>query len=344
MRVALLGFGKVAESTHVPGFARAARGRPIEIVAVADPSPERRARAAELLPGARLYEDVAPLFAAEKGIDLADVAAPPFLHARLVAASLAAGAHVLCEKPLSLDAEEVRSFAREAARRDRVLYTVNNWAHAPLSREAIRRARDGAVGPLRFVGWSVRRKAADPGAASGGKTWREDPELALGGVLVDHGWHAFTVVHALIGSGARTVRARVALEPGKGDVEARIRIEQGETRVFVRLTWRASRRANRGRIGGSAGWMRLEDDRIVGHDGETVAFPEKLSHGSIHPDWFPPVIDALVDEIDGRVPRGTNLGEALYCTTTIQAAYASAERDGEAVAVGPSYGERRSNV
>src|SRR4051812_7091965 len=104
MRVALLGFGKVAESTHVPGFESAASGRSFEIVAVAEPSADRRARAAAVLPRARLYEDADALFAAERGIELADVAAPPFLHGRLVAAALKARAHVLCEKPLSLDA------------------------------------------------------------------------------------------------------------------------------------------------------------------------------------------------------------------------------------------------
>ncbi|MEZ0227918.1 MAG: Gfo/Idh/MocA family protein [Planctomycetota bacterium] len=333
MHVAILGFGKVAESTHLPGFASAPEGRRFSVVAVAEPSAERRARAAELLPHARLYEDAAALFAAEKDIELADVAAPPFLHARLVRLALGANAHVLCEKPLSLDVDEIRSFGKEARRRDRVLYTVDNWRHAPLSLEAIRRVRVGMVGPIRFLGWSVRRKAADPGAATAGKSWREDPRLALGGVLVDHGWHAFTIVRALLGPGRRTVRARLVTESDHGDVEAHVRLEQGETRACVRLTWRASRRANRGRILGAAGWMRLEDDRIETSVRETVRFPEKLSQGSIHPEWFPPVLQALRDEIEGRVRRGTNLEEALSCAATIRAAYDSARDRGRPVEI-----------
>lgn len=329
MRVALLGFGKVAESTHVPGFRSSPR--PFEVVAVAEPSPERRAAASRTLPGARVYETAEDLFAAERGIELADVVAPPFLHARLVAASLEAGAHVLCEKPLALDPAEVRTLGAAATARDRVLYTVNNWRHAPLVSEAISRAR--AAGALRFVGWSVRRKAADPGAAASGKTWREDPSLALGGVLVDHGWHALTVLHALVGSGARSVQARIRDEPGKGDVETRVRIEQQECRAFIRLTWRAERRANRGRIVTPSGTIRLEDDRIVPPSGVPLEFPEKLSLGSVHPEWFPPVLDALLDEIEGRSPRGASLSEALYCATTIQAAYASARRGGAPVSV-----------
>jgi predicted dehydrogenase len=333
MKVALLGFGKVAESTHVPGFRNAGLRRPFDVVAVAEPSPERRARAAELLPAARLYGSAEALFASERGIELADVAAPPFLHGPLVGAALRAGAHVLCEKPLSLDPGEVRAFAREAAARERVLYTVNNWRHAPLVAEAIRRGSEGELGPLRFVGWSVRRKAADPGAAAGDKTWREDPALALGGVLVDHGWHALTVVHALLGAHPRVVRARLRDEPGKGDVEARVRIDQGSCRIFVRLTWRAERRANRGLLLGARGRLRLEDDRIVDASGAATVFAEKLSLGSVHPEWFPPVLESLLDEVEGRVPRGTNLEEALSCARTIRAAYDSAARSGAPVSI-----------
>src|SRR5438309_8832023 len=119
MRIALLGFGKVAESTHVPGFHKAKTRHEFEVVAVAEPSPERRGRAGELLPRARVYASAEELFATERRIEVADVAAPPFLHAPLVVASLRADAHVLCEKPLSLDPAEVRSLGEEAARRGR---------------------------------------------------------------------------------------------------------------------------------------------------------------------------------------------------------------------------------
>lgn len=336
MRVALLGFGKVAESTHLPGLA-AGPGGPWPVVAVAEPTPERRALAGKLLPHARLYESAEALLASERGrVDLADVVAPPFLHAPLVLASLRAGLHVLCEKPLSLDPREVETMGAEARAQQRVLYTVNNWRHAPLVDAAVRLARTGELGPLRFVGWSVRRKQADPGAAAGGKTWREDPKLALGGVLVDHGWHAFTVVHAFLGRARRTVRARLRDEPGRGDVESRVWIEQGDARVFVRLTWRAERRANRARLAFARGNVRLEDDRLVraGAPGTAVpdlSFPEKLSQGSTHPEWFPPVLRALADEVAGRVPAGSSLEEALACAGTTQAAYASAARGGAPV-------------
>jgi len=322
VKVALLGFGKVAESTHLPGFSSRDLPRPFEVVAVAEPSPERSQVARSLLPGARIYSSAEDLLSKEDGLDLACVAAPPFLHARLVLAALARGVHVLCEKPLTLDAREQDAIERAASERERVVYTVNNWRHAPLVARAVALVREGAIGRPRLVFWSVRRKAADPGAAPGGKTWREDPALALGGVLVDHGWHALTVVHALLAGQRGAVRARLEDEPGKGDVAARVRFERGGARVALRLTWRATRRANRALVVGETGALRLEDDRLLLSGREVARFPEKLSQGSVHPEWFPPVLSALLDEVEGRTPRGSSLAEARFCAETIRAAYA----------------------
>ena len=82
-RVAILGFGHVAEHGHLPAWA--AR-EDFEIVAVAEPDPGRRAVAARCLPEAAIYADAATLFAAQR-LDAVDVAAPPALHASLVIAA-----------------------------------------------------------------------------------------------------------------------------------------------------------------------------------------------------------------------------------------------------------------
>ena len=51
---------------------------------------------------------------ADNEVDLVDICSPPHAHAAAIEASLAAGKHVLCEKPLALDAESAQKLARAA--------------------------------------------------------------------------------------------------------------------------------------------------------------------------------------------------------------------------------------
>src|SRR5512134_3534710 len=109
-RTALVGFGNAAERGHLPGWLSRADFR---IVAVTDPEPQRRALAARLLPDVRLYESAELLFAEERP-DVVDIATPPRWHAPLASAAVAAGCHVLCEKPLATPQGEHESLLRTA--------------------------------------------------------------------------------------------------------------------------------------------------------------------------------------------------------------------------------------
>src|SRR5258705_2916859 len=105
LRGAIIGFGKVAEIAHLPVWL--ARDD-VTIVAVAEPDAARRARAAELLPTARLYGDPAALLREAATLDFVDIATPPALHAPLIVAAARAGLHVVCEKPLVVSTAEYR--------------------------------------------------------------------------------------------------------------------------------------------------------------------------------------------------------------------------------------------
>src|SRR5690348_4586443 len=52
--------------------------------------------------------------------DIVDIATPPHLHHRIVLEALASGAHVLCEKPMAMNAGEARAMTEAASRAGRV--------------------------------------------------------------------------------------------------------------------------------------------------------------------------------------------------------------------------------
>src|SRR6202142_387239 len=98
LRGAISGFGEVAARAHLAGW----RTREdVAITAIHDPVAERRHEALRLIKNVRVYDDLELMLDGEAP-DFVDVASPPGLHHEAARAVLAAGAHVLVEKPLAL--------------------------------------------------------------------------------------------------------------------------------------------------------------------------------------------------------------------------------------------------
>jgi predicted dehydrogenase len=332
-RTALLGFGHVAEHGHLPAWRQR---RDFAIVAVAEPDAPRRAAAARLLPGARVYDDALTLLADER-IDVVDVAAPPALHAPLVIRAAAAGCHVLCEKPLTTTLADYRAVVDAVRTAGVTLCTVHNWKHSDQYVQLARLVAAGDVGRPTHVRLETTRAGR---AVSVGGEWRGDAALAGGGILVDHGWHALYLLLGLAGQPPRRIRATIERRRDTGaEVEdtATCEIEFATLRGEIFLTWAGDARRTRWRVDGTAGSVELVDDRgeLVG-DGarRRLRFARSLSAGSHHPDWFAAVIDDLAAEIDDPARRGRNLAEAERCVTLLSLAYESAARGGRVLEVG----------
>ncbi len=150
--VGIVGAGGIARARHVPGF-RALTG--VELVGIANRTPESTARAAAELGIPRAFPDWEALVA-DPAVDAVVVATWPYLHAPIALAALAAGKHVLVEGRMAMDAAEARAMlAASEARPDRVAMVVP--APFGFGDATIRRLlADGAIGELRTgrVSWS----------------------------------------------------------------------------------------------------------------------------------------------------------------------------------------------
>ena len=96
LRVALVGAGGIAGSSHVPAIRELEDD--LELVAIADVDAARAAAAAERWAVPAVYGDVGELLERERP-DLVDICTPPGSHTDLCVRSLRAGAWVYCEKP-----------------------------------------------------------------------------------------------------------------------------------------------------------------------------------------------------------------------------------------------------
>jgi predicted dehydrogenase len=164
----------------------------VAIIAAADPSPEARAAIAERLPSLRTHETAEDLLSRET-LDFADICAPPAMHAELIRAALEKGLHVLCEKPLVLEPDDLASLRALALRNNRALAAVHNWRHAAILAASQTLIEEGAIGHARFCRETLRREPAAAAGDTARSNWRVDRGVGEG-ILMDHGWHALYVV------------------------------------------------------------------------------------------------------------------------------------------------------
>lgn len=129
VRIAILGAGIIAQSIHIPSIIRAG----FKLVAVCDLSPSRANEVASRY-GVAAVTDPAEVLA-DPNID-AVLVATPGSHTQLTIAALNAGKHVLAEKPLALNTQEVDRIEAAAKASGKVLQIGYMKMYDPLAKRA----------------------------------------------------------------------------------------------------------------------------------------------------------------------------------------------------------------
>ncbi|GAB3701867.1 Gfo/Idh/MocA family oxidoreductase [Nocardiopsis oceani] len=139
-RAAVIGTGFMG---RVHSHAVRASGGEVVGVAGSSSAKAERFRAANGI--ARAHADALELIHSPD-VDVVHVCTPNHLHASLSLAALAAGKHVVCEKPLATDAATARRLALAADEADRVAVVPFVYRFHPMAREARAQVAAGAVG------------------------------------------------------------------------------------------------------------------------------------------------------------------------------------------------------
>src|SRR3954452_2464585 len=139
VRVAIAGTGFIG-AVH----ARSARLAGASLVGVAASSPESGRRAAAALGAERAFETAQELVVAPD-VDVVHICTPNHLHVPLAEAALAAGKHVILEKPIALDAVGAQAITEAAAEANRIAAVPFVYRFYPTVREARERVRTGVT-------------------------------------------------------------------------------------------------------------------------------------------------------------------------------------------------------
>ena len=220
LRVAVVGTGSWARDAHIPGWQRDPRA---EVVALADVNETALAAASRSFHVPRVTTDYRELLD-DPDIDIVDVATGNRPHFRISWDALAAGKHVLCEKPVHADYRQTRAAANLAAARGLRTKLGFTFRYAPAIQYAKDMIDSGFVGePYIFNGFEQNSQWIDPATPLRQVDPDADPaELAVssiegyGAPIIDimHWWIGSSLT-AVVGAMRNFVPERMIRDTGK---------------------------------------------------------------------------------------------------------------------------------
>lgn len=183
LRVGIIGCGGIANGKHMPSLAKQ---KCVEMVAFCDIVVERAEAAAKKYgtAEAKVYSDYRELLK-DNSIDVVHVCTPNKSHADITVASLEAGKHVMCEKPMAKTAADARRMVEAAKRTGKKLTIGYQNRFRPDSQYLKKFCEKGGLGDIYFAKAHAIRRRAVP-------TWGVflNEEEQGGGPLIDIGTHA----------------------------------------------------------------------------------------------------------------------------------------------------------
>jgi len=159
------------------------------IVAVASRSLSRAERFAREFSIEHVHTDYDAMF--DSDIDVVYVANINAHHVAVALRAIAAGKHVLVEKPLGVDASEVREVQRAAQEAGVVAMEAMWTRYLPAYVELFHQLRDGAIGDVRLAGVEIGWRSE---VGDGSQIWEQG-----GGVTLDRGVYGFWLACSAIG-------------------------------------------------------------------------------------------------------------------------------------------------
>ena len=137
----------------------------------------------------------------DESIDVIDICTPNNTHFEMVKSAISAGKHVLCEKPLAVNAAQANELVRLTEGRDKRYGMVFNNRHLPAAiraREIVAEGRLGRI--LTFRSAYLHASGTNPQKNAG---WKQNRDICGGGALFDLGSHAIDLLNFVLGDTAK---------------------------------------------------------------------------------------------------------------------------------------------
>ncbi|MEV6828144.1 Gfo/Idh/MocA family oxidoreductase [Amycolatopsis sp. NPDC051102] len=317
LRIGILGAARIAPAALIkPASSHA----DVAVTAVAARSPERAQAFATRHGIPRVHASYEALLA-DPDIDAVYNPLPNGLHGRWTRAALAAGKHVLCEKPFTANAAEAREIASLAETTDRVVMEAFHYRYHPLALRVEEIVASGELGSLQRVETALcfpLPKFSDI---------RYDYGLA-GGATMDAGCYAVHMARVFGGETPAVVSASAKLRSPRVDraMTAELRFPSGHTGRIECSMWSSSLLKLSAKVIGSRGSVRVLNPvapqayhRVsvrIGESRRTEKFPRRASYAY--------QLDAFAAAVLHGEPVKTSAADAVETMTVLDEIYRAA--------------------
>jgi predicted dehydrogenase len=285
---AIIGCGGVTLQNHLPGLALCPD---TAVVALCDSDAatlERARSQAGVAAVSTRYEEILK----RDDVHAVIIATPNFTHAPIALAAIAAGKHVLCEKPLAMSHADARAMAEAADKAGVRHLTAFTYRFVPAMRYLAHLVKRGDLGEpyhyrsCRLQDWGTRNLG-----------WRQVKKLAGTGELGDMLSHRIDFAHLLVGPMKRLVANLKQWHPVRGgaanDLDDWVAImaefQSGATGVLESSklasgrneSWRSLdyvelNGSERSYVFITGEWNKLQTGRVGGPGLETITIPEEF--------------------------------------------------------------------
>lgn len=336
LRVGVIGLGM--GRAHITGYKTHTDA---EVVAIADTDEARLAKVGDEFSVPQRYTSAEVMIRKEK-LDVVSICTPNKFHKPLTILALKNGAHVLCEKPMAMNAREAREMLAQAKKSKRRIMINFSYRFNDQSFALKKQVETGILGEIYFGRTIWHRRRGLPGFGG----WFGIKELSGGGPLIDLGVHRLDLALWLMGYPKPTwvmgatfdpIASDLAKKSGKKfDVEdlaaASIKFDNGAM-LIVEASWASNQKANelmQTILMGTKGGL-TQQNRNEGYDFEAELHVEREGC-QFDMKLHPPVPAAkcsmyhFVDSILTNKPHTATGDEGLIVMELLDAIYESAKK------------------
>ncbi len=303
-RVGVIGVG-FGVAVHIPAY----RAEGFEITAICARTPEKVNQAAMDLEIPNVFTDYHDLIASDH-VDIVAVVTPPISHTEPTLAAIAAGKHVICEKPFAMNISDAKAMYDAASKANITAMVAHEFRYTPQRLQARSLLEQGYIGDPQTV-YTQANFALNRGVSSP-MTWQARLESG-GGALGAIGSHFLDSIRWWVGDIIEISASLQTLRPERTDASGSITLADADDSFVINMKF-----AN-GALGSlaytAASPVMLGARTIIeGSDGVLV-LPQagvnptsaEVVHGAkageeVAPLPRPAAFDPLPDDSDRRIP------------------------------------------